>query len=232
MLLTVREAAVLLSTPERQVYRWVDEGELPFVGVHDEVRFNRADLLEWATSRRIPLALEAFDVDSDPAERVPRLGPAIRRGGAHHVEAADRESALRAAVEATPLPPSVDREFLVDVLVAREHSCSTAIGGGIAIPHVRQPCVAPGSDVVVSISYLREDVRFGDGNSGPIRTLFLIVSPTIRTHLLTLAHLARALLASDFRSAVERREPTEVLAALADRLEGSRAEAGMDANGH
>ena len=230
MHLTVREAAALLNVPERQVYRWVDEGELPFLRVQDQARFNRTDLLEWATNRGLPISLEAFDADRDPEDRAPSLAQALRRGGVHHIEARDRESALRAAVEATPLPPGVDREFLVDVLVSREHSCSTAIGEGIAIPHIRQPVVAPGSAVLVSASYLREPVSFGAPPGRPdakkVAILFLIVSPTVRTHLQMLAHLARALLATDFRSALEARESIEVLAARAARLEDPAAPAG------
>ena len=38
-----------------------------------------------------------------------------------------------------PLPEGVDREFLLHLFLAREASASTAIGDGIAIPHVRNP---------------------------------------------------------------------------------------------
>ncbi len=220
MLLTVRETAALLKSTERQIYRWVDEGEIPFYRVRDQVRFNRTDLLEWATHRRLPVALDVFDADLDPEDRAPSLAQALRRGGVHHdVPAVDRESALRAAVERTPMPPSVDREFLIDVLVARERSSSTAIGDGIAIPHVRQPVVAAGSPASVSVSYLQSGVPFGARDAKPVETVFLIVSPTVRTHLQMLAHLARALLDPGFKGALEQHSPLEQLVAQAVRLE-------------
>src|SRR5574338_1396782 len=132
MLLTVREAAELLKVTERQVYRWVDEEEIPFQRIRDQVRFNRTDLLEWATSRRLPVSFEAFDADLDADEQGPSLARALRAGGVHpDVPAVDRDSALRAAVERTPMPATVDREWIVEVLVARENTVSTAIGGGI-----------------------------------------------------------------------------------------------------
>lgn len=222
MLLTVREAAALLKTTERQVYRWVDEEEIPFRRVRDQVRFNRTDLLEWATSRRLPVSLEAFDADLDPDDRAPSLAQALRVGGAHRdVPAADRDAALRAVLERTPLPPSIDREFVLDVLLARENTGSTAIGEGIAIPHVRQPLVAPGEPVTVSVSYLETAVPFGAPDGKPVGTVFLIVSPTVRTHLQMLAHVARALLDPGFRAAIERRAPTEELAREAARLEAA-----------
>jgi PTS system nitrogen regulatory IIA component len=220
MLLTARDAAALLRTTERQVYRWVDEGEIPFQRVRDQVRFHRTDLLEWATSRRLPISLEAFDARLDPEDRAPSLAQALRRGGVHHdVAAADRDAALRAVVERTPMPPSIDGELLIEVMLAREHASSTAIGDGIAIPHVRQPVVAAGSPPTVSASYLARPVPFGAPDGKPVHTVFLIVSPTVRTHLQMLAHLARALQDPGFHAALERHAPTEELAGEAERLE-------------
>jgi PTS system nitrogen regulatory IIA component len=227
MLLTVREAAALLHASERQVYRWVDDGELPFQRVRDQVRFNRTDLLEWATSRRLPVSLEAFDAGLDPEDRAPSLARALRAGGVHHgVRAADREAALREVVARTPMPDSVDRELLVEVLVAREHATSSAIGDGVAIPHVRQPVVAPGAPPTVSLFYLETRVDFGAPDGKPVSMLFFIVSPTVRTHLQMLAHLARALQDASFRAAVDRRAGVEELAGEAARLEAPQPDRG------
>jgi PTS system nitrogen regulatory IIA component len=220
MLLSVKEAAALLRTTERQIYRWVDEEEIPFQRVRDQVRFNRTDLLEWATSRRLHVSLEAFDAGLDPDDRAPSLANAIRVGGVHHdVAATDRASVLRAIVELTPIPPSLDRELLVEVLIARENAASTAIGSGIAIPHVRQPIVAPGAPATVSVSHLRTPVAFGAPDHEPVKTAFLIVSPTVRTHLQMLAHVARALASPGFRSAIDRHAPTDEVVAEAARVE-------------
>jgi PTS system nitrogen regulatory IIA component len=222
MFLTVRGAASLLACTERQLYRWVHEAQIPFQRVRDQVRFNRTDLLEWATVRRLPISLDAFDANLDPEDRTPSLMQALRLGGVHHdVPAMDRDSALRAVIERTPLPASLDREFLVEVLVARENTASTAIGDGIAIPHVRQPVVAPGAPPAVSASYLRKPVAFGSPDEIPVQIVFLIVSPTIRAHLQMLAHVARAILDPGFRAALDRHAPIEDLAAEAGRLERS-----------
>lgn len=223
MLLTVREAAELLKTNERQIYRWVDEEEIPFERVRDQIRFNRTDLLEWATSRRLPIALEEFDAVRDFEERAPSLAEAIGAGGVHpDIIAKDRDSALRAVVECTTLPPTLDREFVLAVLQARENAFSTAIGGGIAIPHVRYPIVAPGNIPLVSVAYLREPVLFGSSPSSSVHTIFLIVSPTVRKHLQMLAHVARLLLDARFKSALDRWAGAEELVALAKQIESER----------
>ena len=220
MLLTVRQAAALLRSSERQVYRWVDDGEIPFQRVRDQVRFNRTDLLDWATSRRLPISLEAFDAGLDPEDRAPSLARALRAGGVHAgIEAADREAALREVVERTPIPESIDRELILEVLLAREQASSSALGDGIAIPHVRQPVVAPGAESTVSVSYLQAPVPFGAPDGKPVSTVFFIVSPTVRKHLQMLAHLARALQEPGFRTALDRRAALDELVELAARLE-------------
>ena len=222
MLLTPREAASLLACSERQVFKWVHDGEIPFQRVRDQVRFNRTELLEWATARRLPVPPCMFDVDAETAVPPPSLPEALRVGGAHHdVVAADRDEALRAALDRTPMPPGLDRDFVFEVLVARENTVSTAIGDGIAIPHVRQPIVGAGAPAAVSVSYLRTPVVFAAIDGKPVHTLFLITSPTILAHLQMLSQVANALLDPEFRAAVDRRAGTEELCAFAAGLEGA-----------
>jgi len=222
MLLTVRDAAELLKTTERQVYRWVDEEEIPFQRVRDQVRFNRTELLEWATGRRLPVSIEAFDTENDEAAP-PRLADAIRRGGVHTaVPAADRESALLAVVERAPLPESLDRELVLEMLLAREGTSSTAIGEGIAIPHVRHPVVAPGAPATATICFLASPVAFGAPDEKPVHTIFLLVSPTVRAHLQMLAHVVHALQDPGFRAALEARAGLEELASAAGRMDVAR----------
>jgi PTS system nitrogen regulatory IIA component len=224
MLVTVRKAAALLGTSEHQVYRWVDEGEIPFHRVRGQVRFNRTELLEWVTERGLPVAVDAFEADSDPDEHAVALSAALRVGGVHHdVNADTREAVLRAVVERTPVSAE-DREFIFDVLLARENTSTTAIGEGIAIPHVRHPVIASGAPAV-SLSYLRSAVAFGALDGEPVGTVFMLVTPTVKAHLHLLARLARALHDPGFRAALERRAGLEELVAEAARVEASLAAA-------
>src|SRR5260221_13993248 len=109
MLLTAHGAARLLGTSERQIFRWVDDQEMPCRRVRDQLRFNPTDLLEWATARSMAVHVEAFE-DDDPADRPPSLAAAIGIGGVHaNVPSSDRESVGHAVVERLPLPPTFDR---------------------------------------------------------------------------------------------------------------------------
>lgn len=49
MQLSVKELSKLLNGTERTVYRWIKEQSVPFYRIHDQYRFNRVEILDWAT---------------------------------------------------------------------------------------------------------------------------------------------------------------------------------------
>ncbi|MBM4104543.1 MAG: helix-turn-helix domain-containing protein [Planctomycetes bacterium] len=61
MELGVREVAKLLNVAEKAIYRWLGQGTIPAYRVNNTYRFNRAELLEWATSRQISVSAELFE---------------------------------------------------------------------------------------------------------------------------------------------------------------------------
>jgi PTS system nitrogen regulatory IIA component len=226
MKLNVREAAKVLAVSESQLYRWVEAGEIPCVLVNHQPVFSPAELLEWATARRLPVSIALFESgDEENGSRPPRLAEALAAGGVHHgVRGTDRESVLRAVVERLPLADPGDREMLWQVLLAREALGSTGIGDGIAIPHVRSPLVFPGTVASVTVCFLETPVAFAAIDDQPVHTIFAIVSSTIRGHLQLLSRLSQALLDPGFKTAVLRRAGREELIAEARRLDAALAE--------
>ena len=98
MKLNVRQAARVLSVSESEIYRWVESGEIPCLMVKHQPLFGRAELLEWATARRLPVSLELFEHGDDGGGNL-RLADVLQRGGVHHdVPGIDRASVLRAIV--------------------------------------------------------------------------------------------------------------------------------------
>lgn len=230
MKLAVRDAARLLSVSEKTIYRWIKQGAIPAYQISDQYRFNRAELLEWATSRRINVSPEIFAEPEGGEVPPPSLSEALRSGGVHYrVGGADKASVLNSVVDMMKLPEEVDRDFLYQVLLAREALGSTGIGEGIAIPHVRNPIVLHLSRPMVTLCFLERPVDFGALDGQPVTTLFTLISPTVRAHLHLLSRLGFALRNAEFKLAVLRQAPRdEILEALreTERLMGTASPAG------
>jgi len=103
--------------------------------------------------------------------------------------------ALGMLVRALPLPKDLDREALLDALLDREEVMSTAIGNGIAIPHVRQFGSESLQEDIVVVAYLFEPLDWKALDGQPVHTLFLVLAADETRHLQILAEIAR--LASD-----------------------------------
>src|SRR5438477_12797280 len=178
MQLGVREVSKLINVSEKTIYRWVGQGILPAYRVNEQYRFNRAELLEWATSRRMNVSAAFFDEPESNATPIPGLVEALQAGGIfYRLSGADKEGALRAVVEHMRLPEEVDREFLLRVLLAREALGSTGIGDGIAIPHVRNPVVLHVQRPSVCLCFLEKPSDFGALDCRPVFALFSLTSP-------------------------------------------------------
>jgi PTS system nitrogen regulatory IIA component len=203
MQLTVRDVSTLLKVSEKTVYRWISQGILPAYRVSEQYRFNRAELLEWAASRKMNVSADLFEEPESTAAPLPSLVEALQAGGIfYRVDGTDKESALRAVVEHMRLPDEVDREFLLRVLLARENLQSTGIGDGIAIPHVRNPIVLHVSRPMIALCFLEKPVDFGALDGKPVHVLFSLISPTVRAHLRMLSRLSFALSDAGFKDAI------------------------------
>lgn len=219
MELGVRDSARLLNVSEKTIYRWIQQGKLPAYRINEQYRFNRAELLEWATSQRINVSAEIF---AEPHNGNPPIGLAevLRGGGIYYrVSGTDKSQVLRSVVELMPLPEQVDREFLLQVLLAREALGSTAIGNGIALPHVRNPVVMHVPRPMVTLCFLEKPVEFGALDGRPVHTLFTLLSPTVRAHLHTLARLSHALQQPAFSQIIRRQGSRDEILAACEAVE-------------
>jgi PTS system nitrogen regulatory IIA component len=220
MQLDVRDVAGLLAVSEKTIYRWIRQGILPAYRINNQFRFNRAELLDWATSRRINVSVDLFAEPQTPAVPIYGLTEALTTGGIfYRVGGKDKESALRATVELMRLPEEVDLEFLLQVLMARETLASTGIGDGIAIPHVRNPIVLHVDKPIITLCFLEQPIDFGALDGQPVDCLFTLSSPTVRAHLHLLSRLAFALRDPEFKAAIKRQDTREAILAESERVE-------------
>src|SRR3954467_11106352 len=110
MNLSVRDTAALLSVSEKTIYRWIKQQSIPAYRVQDQYRFNRAEVLEWATSRRLNVSSEILPRPEAAGQPVPSLVEALEAGGVHYrVSGFDKETSLRDVVQPLRPPGKVDR---------------------------------------------------------------------------------------------------------------------------
>lgn len=210
----------MLSVSEKTIYRWINQGRLPAYRVGEQYRFNRSELLEWATAQRLNVSPDMFAEPESAETPQPSLLDALRAGGVfYRVEGRDKAAVLQSVVSLMPLPDDVDREFLLRVMLARESLGSTGIGDGIAIPHVRNPIVLHVARPMVTLVFLEQPIDFAALDGKPVGVLFNVISPTVRAHLHLLSRLAFVLREPQTRDALQRQASREEIYRCIEQVE-------------
>jgi PTS system nitrogen regulatory IIA component len=215
MQVSVKIASKVLDLDEDRVYRLIRQGELPAIRVGEDWRIDRSELLEWATARGMKVSPELFP-DSGPGGP-PSFFEALLGGGIlRGIRGEDSSGVLREVVSKLALPEDIDRDYLYEVMIAREDLGSTGIGEGIAIPHVRDPLVLTVPRPTATLCFLEKAVDFKAIDGLPVDVLFAIVCPTVKDHLHLLSRLGYMLRDDVFRSLLKSRASDEaIFAALA-----------------
>jgi PTS system nitrogen regulatory IIA component len=97
---------------------------------------------------------------------------------------------VRAALDRLDLPPENDKDLICDLMVSREKLMTTAVGDGVAVPHVRVPVVVNVPAPVFGVFFLCHPIDMNALDGQPVHTLFVLLSLTPKQHLELLARLA------------------------------------------
>lgn len=222
MQLTVRDVSRLLNVSERTIYRWVKGESIPAYRIHDQYRFNKAEILDWATANKIGVSHEIFKEPEDKDAPAPKLTEALKRGGIYYrVSGKDKATVLKSVIDMLHLPEELNREFLLQVLLAREELGSTGIGDSIAIPHARNPIVLNIPHAIISLCFLDEPIDFGAIDGKPVNCLFTLISPTVRVHLQMLSQIAYVLKDPQVKEKILQQGSREIIFSEIQRVENS-----------
>jgi len=211
MRLGVRDVASQFGVSDKVVLRWVEEDDLPVSKLDGHYRFSPAALFEWAAARgmKIPPALFRESENGD-REVLPNLVEALRAGGVvEKIPGTDKRAVLAAMIGHLKLPGGVDREALLQIVLAREQLGSTGIGEGIAIPHVRNPIVMRVPRPMILLGLLEQPVDYAAVDRKPVHSVFLVITPTTRSHLHILSRLGYVLQDRGLRKLLATHAPTE-----------------------
>lgn len=219
MFLKIADIVASLGVDEQTVLGWIKRKGLPAHLENGRYHINQVDLLEWSTNNGIKIPPRMFDVPFSQ-EKLPLLSEALIRGGIHFdLPGDDLQSALKSVVERLPLPPGMDQEFLYQTLLAREALGSTAIGHGIAIPHVRNPILSQSQEPAISLCFLKRPIDFKSLDDKPVHILFTLITPNVKIHLHMLARLSYMLHEQKFMELLNSTPGKDEIIAMVTELE-------------
>lgn len=215
--LDVADVARLLEIPVVKVQRWVHQGKIPCKFDSRGARFRRSELLDWARTHDLVLALPPAGDDSLQAQD-DRLFRAVSNGGIHFgLEGQDIYSVLEAVSQRLHFDPPLVKERILEELLAREELASTGIGRGVAIPHPRNMSPLNVTSPRITVFFLSHPVDFAAVDGRPVDLLFVMFSPDSRTHLGLLSRLGYLLRRQGFPERLRGcRTPEEALATIRD----------------
>lgn len=167
-ILTIEEVAKYLRVSERTVYDWAQKGEIPAGKIGTVWRFKKVEIERWVNDR---LSMNRMN----PQYASIQVQNIVSEDRILFLDYPNRRDALMALSENLARAPQVkNRQELAQEILKREELMSTAIGRGIAIPHVRLSSV---TDLVVSVGVSRCDIEdFQTLDDRPVRLLFMIAA--------------------------------------------------------
>jgi PTS system nitrogen regulatory IIA component len=167
-ILTIEEVARYLRVSERTVYDWAQRGEIPSGKIGTVWRFKKSEIEKWVNDRLVANRL-------NPQYSSIQIETIISPARILFINHSSKREALLALAENIAQAPQVKnpQELSAEIL-KRDELMSTAIGRGIAIPHVRLSSV---TDLVVSIGISHtEIVDFQTLDDEPVRLVIMIAA--------------------------------------------------------
>jgi PTS system nitrogen regulatory IIA component len=167
-ILTIEEVAKYLRVSERTVYDWAQKGEIPSGKIGNVWRFKKTEVEQWVNDR---LSVGRLNGHLNPVHIEAILSPERIL----FLDYPAKRDVLLALAENLGTVPQVknNHELAIEIL-KREELMSTAIGRGIAIPHIRLPSI---TDLVVSVGISRVDIiDFNPLDDMPVRLVFMIAA--------------------------------------------------------
>lgn len=195
-ILTIEEVAKYLRVSERTVYDWAQKGEIPAGKIGTVWRFKKSEIERWVNER---LSSNKPMTSIHPV----RMRNVLSPDRVTFLDYSRKRDALVALSERLASAPQVkSRQELVTEILRREELMSTAIGRGIAIPHVRLSSI---TDLVVAVGVSHCDIQdFNAFDDQPVRLLFMIAAAYNQHayYLQTLSYFSGKLRNNDLRSSI------------------------------
>lgn len=168
-ILTIEEVAKYLRVSERTVYDWAQKGDIPSGKIGTVWRFKKNEIEKWVNER-----LSNDDRQRSSAASI-NIRTMLSPDRIVFLNYSTKHDALLALAKNLSTAPQIKNgDNLAAEILKREELMSTAIGCGIAIPHVRLSSV---TDLVMSVGISNVDIiDFQTIDEEPVRLLFMIAA--------------------------------------------------------
>jgi len=191
MELSIKQIARALDLPGGKIERWIRQGRIPLVQRGDICTFDRQTLERWASQHNLVFRPDGNQQPESALADEPRLAAALHNGGVYYdIKGTCAAEVFQAAVASMDFIPETDKRLLVQKLEEREALTSTGIGKGIAIPHPRDPESLDLQIPAVAACFLAAPIDFQALDGRPVSILFILLSPSVQTHLQILSRLS------------------------------------------
>jgi PTS system nitrogen regulatory IIA component len=191
--MTLAEVAAYLRLAEKTVLRMVHKGQIPCAKVASQWRFLRSMIDDWLTVKmqvvpRNDLArLIEHSPDVVPLSRLLREQYVVL-----DVRPGNKEEVLDQLIQPLVRSGFIDQgRTFVGKLLERERIVSTAIGKGVAIPHLRNPLDNPAGGPVLVVGVCPEGTDFEALDGEKTYLFFLLCTDSEVVHLRVLAKVNR-----------------------------------------
>lgn len=167
-ILTIEEVAKYLRVSDRTVYDWAQKGEIPAGKIGTVWRFKKSEVEKWVNERlssgvKQKVENEVVVKNILSPDRVVFI-----------TQSSKRDALVELAGILSKAPQVKHEEELVSEILKREDLMSTAVGRGLAIPHVRLSSV---TDLVMAVGVCKKPLEGFIGlDDVPVNLIFMIAA--------------------------------------------------------
>lgn len=196
-ILTIEEVAKYLRVSDRTVYDWAQKGEIPAGKIGTVWRFKKSEVEKWVNER---LSSSSNTKKTDDAVQVKNI---LSPDRVVFITQSAKRDALTELANVLANAPQVKRgDELLSEILKREELMSTAVGRGIAIPHVRLSSV---TDLVMAVGVCRTPISdFQTVDDKPVNLLIMIAAAYNQHtyYLQTISYFSAKLKSLELRDAI------------------------------
>lgn len=167
-ILTIEEVAKYLRVSDRTVYDWAQKGEIPAGKIGTVWRFKKSEVENWVNARLSTPNLANKETQI-------QIKNILSPDRITFINQSSKHDALVQLSDVLATAPQVkNASELTTEILKREELMSTAIGRGIAIPHVRLSSV---TDLVMAVGVCKKPISdFQTLDDQPVNLLFMIAA--------------------------------------------------------